>query len=123
MKKGTGQNGDLLLKVKVEDHPVFTRQAENVLSEAFIPFTKAVFGGPVQVETIKGNTTINLLPGTQDGTKHTIKGAGMQKIGQNKGGVGDHIVTLRIEVPTSLTPDQNDALQRFAKVYEGTKKS
>ena len=47
MKKGTGPNGDLLLTVNVEEHPVFTRDAENVLSEASIPFTKAVFGGSV----------------------------------------------------------------------------
>ena len=54
MKKGTGQPGDLLLKVKVEDHDTFKRDAENVVSEAQIPFTKAVFGGSVKVETLKG---------------------------------------------------------------------
>ena len=45
MRRGMGQNGDLLLKVKVEDHKVFKREVENVVSEAEIPFTKAVFGG------------------------------------------------------------------------------
>ena len=45
MKKGTGLPGDLLLKVKVEKHDVFKREAENIVSEAYIPFTKAVFGG------------------------------------------------------------------------------
>ena len=34
MRKGIGQPGDLLLKVKVEDHETFKREAENVLSEA-----------------------------------------------------------------------------------------
>ena len=28
-----GQNGDLLLKIDVEEHPLFERDAENVLSE------------------------------------------------------------------------------------------
>ena len=49
MRKGMGQNGDLLLKVKVEDHKVFKRDAENVISEAAIPFTTAVLGGAVEV--------------------------------------------------------------------------
>ena len=49
MRKGMGQNGDLLLKVKVEDHKVFKREAENVISEAAIPFTTAVLGGTVEV--------------------------------------------------------------------------
>lgn len=45
MRKGTGSPGDMLIKVNVEDHEVFKRDAENVVSEAQIPFTKAVFGG------------------------------------------------------------------------------
>ena len=44
----------MLLKVNVEDHKIFKREAENIVSEAQIPFTKAVFGGMVEVETLKG---------------------------------------------------------------------
>lgn len=64
MTKNVGQPGDLLLKVKVEEHEVFSRDAENVISEAFIPFTKAVFGGEVAVETLKGSESITLQAGT-----------------------------------------------------------
>lgn len=60
MRKGTGQPGDLLLKVTVEDHEVFKRDAENILSETCIPFTKAVFGGIVQVETLTGKRDIHI---------------------------------------------------------------
>ena len=60
MKKGVGQPGDLLLKVTVEDHETFSRDAENVISEAKIPFTKAVFGGKVNVETLHGMDSIQL---------------------------------------------------------------
>ena len=49
---GMGQNGDLLLKVTVEDHEVFKRDAENIVSEAQIPFVKAVFGGEVEVQAL-----------------------------------------------------------------------
>lgn len=51
-----GQNGDLLLKVDVESHELFKREAENITSEQKIPFTKAVFGGDVEVETLTGKT-------------------------------------------------------------------
>lgn len=64
MKKGTGQPGDLLIKLTVEDHEVFSRDAENVLSEAEVPFTKAVFGGAVQIETLKGMKEVTLKAGT-----------------------------------------------------------
>ena len=64
MRKGTGQPGDMLLKVNVEDHQIFKREAENIVSEAQIPFTKAVFGGMVEVETLKGQTQIKVESGT-----------------------------------------------------------
>ena len=54
MKKGTGQPGDLLLKVSVEDHPVFKRDAENIISEAKIPFTTAALGGNAAIDTLDG---------------------------------------------------------------------
>ena len=97
----------------MEDHDVFSRDAENVHSEAHIPFTKAVFGGYVSVDTLKGKKDIIVQPGTQDGTKTIIKGAGMQKVTKS-GSIGDHIITLRIEVPTDLSEPQNKALKTFA---------
>ena len=82
-------------------------------SEAQIPFTKAVFGGYVSIDTLKGKKDIIVQPGTQDGTKTIIKGAGMQKVTKS-GSIGDHIVTLRIAVPTDLTEPQIEALKKFA---------
>ncbi len=110
MKKGTGQPGDLLLKITVEDHDVFKRDAENIVSETKIPFATATLGGNVTIETLNGANQIKLEPGTQDGTKKIIKGAGMQKVTKS-GSVGDHVVTLRIQVPTDLNKAQKDALQ------------
>ena len=49
-----GKNGDLLLKVSVENHYLFKREAESITSEQKIPFTKAVFGGDVEIETLTG---------------------------------------------------------------------
>ena len=115
MTKGQGKPGDLLIKITVEDHEVFRRDAENVLSEAYIPYTKAVFGGDVAVETLKGLENITLQPGTQDGSKATIRGGGMKHV-TNKGSSGDHIITLRIDVPKDLSGEEQEALRRFAQL-------
>ena len=117
MKKGLGVAGDLLIKVTVEDHPIFKRDAENIVSEAKIPFTKAVFGGKCAVDTLKGPTQIVIQPGTQDGTISVIKGAGVRKVTASDA-MGDHIVTLRIEVPTNLTEQQSAALKQFASLCD-----
>ena len=52
--------------------------------------------------TVKGLTKIQIKAGTKDGTKKVLKGYGMKKV-TNKGSTGDHIVTLRIDVPTNLS--------------------
>lgn len=113
MTKSAGQPGDLLLKVIVEEHETFSRDAENVISEAYIPFTKAVFGGNVDVKTLKGTENITVESGTQDGSNTTLRGGGMQNV-TNSGATGDHIITLRIEVPMNLSQEEQEALRRFA---------
>ena len=39
----------------------------------------------------------------------------MQKVSRN-GTMGDHVVTLRIQVPTNLSREQSAALKRYAEL-------
>ena len=39
----------------------------------------------------------------------------MKKV-TNKGASGDHIITLRIEVPKNLSAEEQETLRRFAKL-------
>ena len=53
-----GEFGDLILKVQVEPHPKFTRVDFDIHSFIFIPVTKAIFGGSLEIETIHGSKQI-----------------------------------------------------------------
>jgi molecular chaperone DnaJ len=83
-----------------------------LLARVAVPFTAAALGADVAVPTLEGDTVmLRLRPGTQPGSRHRVKGRG---ITTNKN-TGDLIVTVDVTVPTSLTDQQREALQAFAK--------
>lgn len=77
VQKGVGVSGDLLLKVKVEDHAEFRREGLDILSTVEVPFSRAVFGGTVSVQTLKGRKDVKINAGTKSGSRVVIKGAGI----------------------------------------------
>ena len=68
--------------------------------DAYAPITTLLLGGKVEIQTLKGTTTIDVAPLTQSNTKYTLKGKGVKYL---KGfGSGDIIVTLKGEMPKDL---------------------
>jgi molecular chaperone DnaJ len=50
--------GDLLLNVKVKEHPIFHKQGLNITSERPISIIEAILGTKITVETLDGNMNI-----------------------------------------------------------------
>lgn len=111
-----GPPGDLYIVINVLEHDYFVRDGLNVYCEAYMPFTKAVFGGEVEVRTLDGTTKIKIPPGTQSGKQFHIKGKGIPKLGSHTR--GDQIVTMHVEVPKKLTPRQRQLLEEFAEASD-----
>ena len=49
-----GENGDLLIKVKVRDHPYFERKGKDIYTDKYITMTQTILGGKVNIDTIAG---------------------------------------------------------------------
>ncbi len=112
---GQGENGDLFLKVQVGEKPGFERKGRDIYTTARIPFTTAVFGGEVKVRTIHGNVLCKIAPGTQSGTKIRLRGKGV-KDASTASRSGDQYVTIQIEVPQYLSPEERQKLSEFAQL-------
>lgn len=104
--------GDLLLKVSVLEKPGFKRQGADIYTVVQVPFTTAVFGGEVPVETITGTVMCSLKPGTQCGTKIRLRGKGIVKMDQ-PAVHGDQYVTVEIQVPRYLSMEAKRRLKEF----------
>ena len=107
-----GPRGDLLVEVNVARHPIFQRQDMNIFSTAPITYAQAALGGDVRINTVDGEITYEVKPGTQTDTRIRLKGKGVPSL-RNKNIRGDHYVTLVVQVPTNLNEEAKEALRRF----------
>lgn len=114
-----GPPGDLYVVVHIRPHPHFRREGRNIFYEADISFTQAALGGSISVPTLDGEAELRIPEGTQNGTVLRLRGMGMP----SPMGVGDELVTVKIRVPTRLTPRQKELLEELAKEFGGTKPS
>ena len=101
---GPGRNGgpagDLLVELKVTPHPLFGRSGDNLTVS--VPITVAALEGP--------RVTLRLKPGTQTGSRHRVRGKGIQTPKHT----GDLIVTVNVHIPTDLTDAQRAAIEQLA---------
>lgn len=107
-----GPAGDLLITCNVAPHHLFSRDAKNLTMQLPVTFTEAALGANIEVSTVDGSVVIlRLKPGTQAGSRHRVKGKGV-----NSGGVvGDLIVTVEVVVPKDLSDKQRKLIEQLAE--------
>jgi molecular chaperone DnaJ len=109
-----GPAGDLYLVLHVEDHPIFSREGDDLLCEIPISFTQATLGTELKVPTLNGRVNMKIPAGTQTGKIFRLAGKGMPNL---RGYAhGDHLVRVVIETPTKLSAEQRKLLEEFAKI-------
>ncbi len=116
-----GERGDLLVEVRVSQHPTFKRQDYNVFSTVPISFVTAALGDTIRINTVDGEVEYEVKSGTQTDTKVRLKGKGIPSL-RNKNVRGDHYVTLVVQVPTTLNSEQKEALRKFDEAMGGNNK-
>ncbi len=103
--------GDLFVRVRIKPDPRFKRQGDNIYSEKTISVSQAALGDKVDIETVDGPVKLKIPAGTQPGKQFILRGKGMPRL---KGrGRGDHIVTVKVRIPTYLTREQKEKLKEL----------
>jgi len=109
-----GPRGDLYVVIRVRDHAFFARDGHDLLCEIPISFAQAALGAEIDVPTLSGKERIEIVPGTQSGTVHVMKGKGFPDL--HGRGVGDQRITIQVETPTHLNARQRELLEEFARI-------
>ena len=107
---GGAPAGDLILTVKVAEHPQFTRNGLDTESSVDLDIVAASLGATIDVETIHGPVKLKVPAGVQPGTRMRLKGRG---ITNRAGKQGDHFVRIEVKVPRQLTEQQRKLLEEF----------
>lgn len=109
-----GPRGDLYLKVKVKPHAYYQLEGDNLISELQLSPAQAVLGGEATVTTIDGPVKITVPAGTQSGRLLRLKARGLPKLKQDIR--GDHLVRVKIVVPTNPTPEELKLYEELSKL-------
>lgn len=110
---GPGGAGDLLVTVRVDAHPIFEREGDNVLVHVPVTLEEAVNGTILEVPTLDGKSVRLRLPaGSPTGRKLRAKGRGFV----TKKGTGDMLVIPEVQIPTDLTDEAQAALSHFLEL-------
>ena len=107
-----GPSGDLYIKIKILDHPIFHREGDDLYINREIEFSEAALGTKIEVPTIDGKRLSLKIPtGTQSGSKMRLRGHGMPRM--NGGGRGDEYVKINVAVPKKLNKKQKVLLEEL----------
>ncbi|MDE2752167.1 MAG: molecular chaperone DnaJ [Gemmatimonadota bacterium] len=113
-ERGTkgGAPGDLIITFKVVPHRFFRREGNDIHVTVPVNLVQAMLGSRIRVSTIAGRKVVlRVPPGTQPGTRFRIRGQGISREGRR----GDQFVELKVEVPESLTEEQQEQMREFAE--------
>jgi molecular chaperone DnaJ len=104
-----GQPGDLYVRTRVAPHRVFGRKGDDLTVELPVTYAEAALGANVEVPTLNGAVKLKIPGGTPSGKTFRVKGRGAPK----RGGHGDLLVTVRVEVPNKLSREEKDLLKQL----------
>ncbi len=111
-----GPPGDLFVEIVVTAHELFERRGDELHCVVTVPMTAAALGTTMTLDTLDGETSIDIRPGTQAGESLVIRGQGAARL--RSAGRGDLHVHLRVQTPTKLDPAQEDLLRQLAALRD-----
>lgn len=111
---GSGK-GDLLITVRVKEHPVFKRVANDLYCDIEVNYLDAVLGGKAAVSTLSGKLQVNIAPNSRSGKVLKLKGMGMPDY-KHKDVKGDLYIKLIIQIPEKLSDEVIELIKQIKKI-------
>ena len=105
-----GPSGDLILLIKVSDHPCFRRNGRNLELNLPVSVGEAVLGAKIDIPTPSGTVALSIPANSSSGRRLRLKGQGVK---QRDGSAGDLFVVLQIEVPKEADEESRKLIEEF----------
>ncbi len=118
---GGGQNGDLLIKIKVTENSKFERNDDDLKLEVHIDVFTLMLGGEVKINTLGGYLKIAIPAESQNGKIMKLKGQGMPKYIDSTSR-GDLYIKLTAKLPSKLTDKEKELIQELRELSKTKKK-
>ena len=109
--------GDLYVITRVPDSPIFKWSGDNLEVEVPLTIPEAIRGAVIEVPTLNGSKRLRVASGTKHGTVQRLRGEGAPRLGGK--GTGDLRYRFVIDIPGSLSAEQDEAVERLSAVMGG----
>jgi molecular chaperone DnaJ len=106
-----GPHGNLYIVIHVHPHAYFRRRGDDVLLDVGVNVAQAALGARITVPTVDGDESLTISAGTQPGKVMRLKGKGIPRL--QRGGRGDQLVVLSVEIPRHLSPEQRELFEKL----------
>ncbi|MBN1272523.1 MAG: molecular chaperone DnaJ [Candidatus Aminicenantes bacterium] len=105
--------GDLFIVTRIQKHPFYERNGENLNCSISVSFPQAALGTIVEIPTLEGNELLKISPGLQSGEVLRLKGKGIKNLESSR--KGDLFITVNVKTPQQITKEQKELLKQFAE--------
>lgn len=109
-----GSHGDLYVEIIVKEHDYFKRDGNDIHINIPLDIIDATLGCKLEVPTVYGKVSVMVNPGTQPNDILRMKGNGVKDLRNGK--PGDQYLHFQIQVPTNLSKEQKETLEKFKKL-------
>lgn len=108
-----GENGDVVLTVKVKPHPLLRMDGKDLRMDLPVTFVEAALGAQVQVPLLDGSAvTVKIPKGTSSGAVLRVRGRGVPASGKHKK-AGDLLLSVQVKVPKELDKATTELLGKL----------
>lgn len=108
-----GVNGDLIIQVEEEAHPLLIREENDLIYDLNLSIPDAVVGTQVEIPTVDGKVKVKIDPGTQPGKILRLRGKGIPSV--NGYGVGDILVNINVFIPKNISRDERKIIEKLSE--------
>ncbi len=109
---GSGPNaGHVYLVVRVQPHPVFTRNGADLTRDLPITLGEALLGAEVPVQTVTGRVMLRIPAETQNGRTFRLKGQGLPRFKSEER--GDLYAKVHVVLPSGLDDESRELARAF----------
>ena len=108
-----GKNGDLFIKVNIEDNKKFKLKGNDLYTSLYLTPWEAALGTRTQVSSIDEPSQVYIPEGIQTGEYIRIPGKGYK---DGKGGRGDLVAEVKVMVPKKLSEEERNLFENLNKI-------
>lgn len=113
--------GDLIVFIRVKDHPELRRDGIDIHSDIDISYVDAILGSQVKVTTVDGPVELKIPAGTQPGTTLLMAKRGVPRLGASNQVRGNHNVHVRVSIPKQMSGDERKLVEQLKELQSKTR--